>query len=108
MSAGARRTPGVQEAAMSGRVVHFELPVDDVERAGGFYRDAFGWHIQPRPDMGYALVRTTPTDEMGAPAAPGAINGGMLRRRDPITGPVITVEVDDIDAALDRVAKLAG
>jgi predicted enzyme related to lactoylglutathione lyase len=98
----------VQEAAMSGRVVHFELPVDDVERAGGFYRDAFGWQVQPRPDMGYALVSTTPTDETGAPTAPGAINGGMLLRRDPLTAPVITIEVDDIDVALERVATLGG
>ena len=34
---------------MSGRVVHFEVPYDDAERAHGFYREVFGWQIQPIP-----------------------------------------------------------
>jgi hypothetical protein len=29
-------------AAVAGRVVHFEVPFDDVERATSFYRDVFG------------------------------------------------------------------
>ncbi len=36
---------------MSGRVVHFEIPADDVERAQSFYQEAFGWQITPMPDM---------------------------------------------------------
>ena len=66
---------------LSGRVVHFELPADDPERAQDFYRAAFDWDINAMPGMGYALLRTTATDENGAPSTPGAINGGMLAAR---------------------------
>jgi len=30
---------------MSGKVVHFEIPFDDAERARKFYSEAFGWTI---------------------------------------------------------------
>ena len=93
---------------MSGRVVHFEIPADDVERAQHFYRSAFGWHLDSMPEMQYTLVRTTPTTEQGIPSEPGAINGGMLRRQGPINTPVITVDVDDIDQALETISSLGG
>ena len=93
---------------MSGRVVHFEIPVEDVERAQRFYREAFNWQMTSMPDMGYTLVSTTPTDESGFPKDPGAINGGMMRRQGPITAPVITIEVDDIEAAVAQIEKLGG
>jgi predicted enzyme related to lactoylglutathione lyase len=92
---------------MSGRVVHFEIPADDLTRAEGFYRDAFGWEINSMPGMGYTLVGTTPSTESG-PSEPGAINGGMLARQAPITAPVVTIEVDDIDKALEAIAGLGG
>lgn len=92
---------------MSGRVVHFEIPADDLERAEGFYRDAFGWAINSIPGMGYTLVSTTPSTESG-PSEPGAINGGMLARQAPITAPVVTIEVEDIDQALARIEGLGG
>jgi uncharacterized protein len=93
---------------MSGRVVHFEIPADDVSRAETFYREAFGWTMNSIPDMGYTMVSTVPTDEKGMPKEPGAINGGMLARQEPVTGPVITIDVDDIDGALERIEKLGG
>lgn len=92
---------------MSGRVVHFEIPADDPKRAQEFYRSAFGWSINAMPDLSYALLTTTATDENG-PREPGAINGGMLRREPPVTTPVITIEVDDIDQALEAVTMLGG
>jgi predicted enzyme related to lactoylglutathione lyase len=92
---------------MSGKVVHFEIPADDVERAQRFYGEAFGWQLQPIPQMDYTMVTTAPSDENG-PTEPGAINGGMLRRQGPITAPVIVIDVDDIDAALTRVEQLGG
>jgi predicted enzyme related to lactoylglutathione lyase len=53
-------------------------------------------------------VTTTPTDEQGRPAETGGINGGMLARQDPITAPVITIGVEDMDEALARIEKLGG
>jgi uncharacterized protein len=93
---------------MSGQVVHFEIPADDVERARGFYREAFGWQLAPMPEMNYTMISTTKSGSDGMPLEPGAINGGMLPRSGAITSPVITVDVDDVDAALAKLEKLGG
>jgi predicted enzyme related to lactoylglutathione lyase len=92
-----------------GGVVHFEIPADDQERARKFYQDAFGWKINPLPELNYNTVTTTPTDEAtGRPTEPGAINGGLMGRAGELTTPVITVDVPDIDAALKTVEQLGG
>jgi predicted enzyme related to lactoylglutathione lyase len=93
---------------MSGRVVHFEIPADDFGRASEFYRSAFGWEISPVPGMDYALLGTTPSDDDGAPVEAGSINGGLLARDESRSGPVITIDVDDIDLALERIGTLGG
>jgi predicted enzyme related to lactoylglutathione lyase len=90
------------------KVVHFELPADNLERAQNFYRSAFDWSINTVPGMGYTLVQTTPSGKDGSPTAPGAINGGMLTRQAPIKNPVITIEVASIDDSLKQIEKLGG
>jgi len=92
---------------MTGRVVHFEIPYDDRDRARKFYADAFGWDIQEIREH-YAIVRTGPTDADGFPSESGYIGGGMLQRESPTDRPVITIDVDDIDAAVARVEELGG
>lgn len=90
------------------KVIHFEVPFDDGERATTFYREAFGWELNSMPQYRYSLVTTTPTDGRGMPAEPGGINGGMLHRQDPITAPVITIGVAGIETALARIEQLGG
>ena len=90
------------------KVVHFEVPFDDGERATTFYREAFGWRLDSMPNFQYTMVTTTPTDEQGRPTEAGGINGGMLARQGPITTPVITIGVNDLDEALARIEKLGG
>lgn len=92
---------------MTGRVVHFEVPYNDADRAGRFYHEAFGWGLRSVPDMSYTLVTTTETGEAG-PLEAGAINGGMLQKSEMFTAPLITIEVDDIDSALQTVSRLGG
>jgi predicted enzyme related to lactoylglutathione lyase len=94
---------------MSRRVVHFEVPFDDEERARGFYGDVFGWQTTSLPDMGgYVIAATGPTDEMSGPSEPGFINGGMFKREAPWSGPMITIDVDDISATLEQVVAHGG
>jgi hypothetical protein len=93
---------------MAGRVVHFEVPYDDAERAGKFYSDLFGWQLMPMPDMGYTIVMTGPTDQESGPTESGFINGGMFNRDEPGRGPNIVIDVDDIDATLAEVEKAGG
>jgi len=92
---------------MGGRVVHFEIPCDDAERAGRFYREAFGWNIQPMPEMSYTMVSTGPMGEQG-PAEPGYIGGGLMQREGDFAHPVVTIDVEDIDKALEAVSGLGG
>ena len=93
---------------MAGGVIHFEIPADDENRAREFYRSALGWRIEAMPELSYAMLMTTPTDETGMPSVPGSINGGMFRREGELTSPVITVDVEDIDAALEKINALGG
>jgi predicted enzyme related to lactoylglutathione lyase len=93
---------------MTGRVVHFEIPTDDFDRAKEFYQSAFGWNIDKMQEMDYASAGATPTGDNGMPLEPGSINGGMFTRDDTLNRPVITIEVDDIDQSLKRIGELGG
>jgi predicted enzyme related to lactoylglutathione lyase len=94
---------------MSGRVVHFEIPYDDGDRARNFYREIFDWQLVTMPEMGgYTMVTSGPSGDQG-PTEPGYINGGMISRDQAATpGPVIVVDVDSIDARLRRIEETGG
>ena len=93
---------------MSARVVHFEVPFDDADRARRFYREVFDWQIQPVPEMRYNMVSTGPVSAEGMPSEPGYIGGGMMQREAPVDQPVITLQVEDIDAALLAIKQHGG
>lgn len=93
---------------MSGRVVHFEIPFDDGDRARSFYQEVFGWNLQTMPEMDYTMVTSGPSGERG-PTEPGFINGGMFERRQgAATGPTVVVDVESIDRALASIEQLGG
>lgn len=93
---------------MTGKVIHFEIPADDVERANDFYSKAFGWQISSIPELDYTSLGTTASDDAGLPTEPGAINGGLFAREPDLSSPVITIDTDDIDATLAKVEELGG
>ena len=91
------------------RVVHFEIPADDVERAKAFYSTAFGWQFQ---DYG-AFIGSAYWGIVTGPVGEPGINGGLLQRPVPAKGAganafVCTVEVDDYDAAHARILGAGG
>lgn len=91
------------------KVVHFEIPVNDVKRAQDFYGRIFGWKINDIPNMDYTIVHTGPTDEKaGMLKEPGFINGGMMKRSFGIKSPVITIDVEDIEEAINKVVSGGG
>jgi len=92
------------------KVVHFELPVDDLERAKGFYSSVFGWQLQTMPDMNdYTLAMTTDVDQQTqAPTQPGAINGALMKRESDAPAPVLTVQVDSVEASLKEIESGGG
>lgn len=77
------------------RVIHFEIPVDDPDRARAFYGTAFGWDIEGWGDEGYWLATTGPEGDMG-------IDGGLIGRSDIHAAPVLVIGVEDVDAGLAR------
>jgi predicted enzyme related to lactoylglutathione lyase len=93
---------------MSSRVVHFEVPYDDADRARAFYSDVFGWAIQPVPEFEYNFVQTGPVGDNGMPTDAGYIGGGMFQRDAQIGKPIITIEVDDMTKALAAIGEHGG
>lgn len=89
-------------------IVHFEIPADEPKRASKFYKDVFGWEIQPMKGMPYWMLQTTEVDEKRMPKTPGAINGGMGKREGPLKAPVVTIAVKDIDKALKTIEAKGG
>ena len=83
----------------SHRVIHFEIPADDPERAIAFYRAAFGWEIE-RFDG--------PTEYWTAKTGAGAGINGAFVRRGAVPATTNTIAVDDLDAAIASVEDLGG
>jgi len=91
------------------RVIHFEVQADDVGRAKMFYENVFGWEIKPlmtkeSGGMDYWGVKTR---ESG----PG-INGGLYQRPKKKDDKYFlydcTIQVEDIDKAMEAVKKNGG
>ena len=94
------------------KVVHFEIPADDLDRSKSFYGSVFGWQLQtiPMPGGEYTTVITTPVDQQTQlPTEPGSINGGLMQRGEQTpSSPVITIDVDAIDEALQQIEAAGG
>ena len=93
------------------KVVHFEIPVDDIERAKKFY-SIFDWQMQdwPMPDgSAYVGIRTVDVDDTTfQPKEPGAINGGMVKRDEFIQTPQVTINVPSVDDYVEKVKAAGG
>jgi hypothetical protein len=86
--------------AMS-RVIHFEIPAADPERASKFYQKLFGWKIEKWPGpMEYWMVTT------GADGVPG-INGGLMKNTN-VKTTTNTIGVESVDAAIQAAAGAGG
>lgn len=84
---------------MSGKVVHFEIPVDEGERAVAFYGKAFGW----------ALERWGPVEYWTTDAGEGeGIGGALSKRSDEVASLMFYIDVADVAEALDAVEAAGG
>ena len=59
------------------------------------------------PKMNYTIVHTGKTDAKGMLLEKGAINGGMMKRG-MIRYPVITIIVENMDKAIEKVRRNGG
>ena len=93
------------------RVVHFEIQVEDIERAKAFYASAFDWSFEDYSEYTgspYWGVTTGPQEEPG-------INGGLLQRPAATPGSgqgtnafVCTMGVEDYDETERRILEAGG
>ena len=90
------------------KIVHFEIPFDDAERAKKFYSDVFAWQITPYPEMNYNIVRTVEVDDKQMPKESGAINGGMMKRGEVVKSPVLVINVANIDESIGKIKQSGG
>lgn len=84
---------------MAQPVVHWEINSRNYKAAHKFYGELFDWDIQHNEEMKYGLV---------APAGERSIGGGIGPAQN--DQPLLTfyVQVDDIQAYLDKAEKLGG
>lgn len=94
-----------------GRPVHFEIQVDDIERAKNFYAEVFGWAYEDYSEFTGSPYWGVTTGDDDTPG----INGGLLQRPAPTPGReqgtnafVVTMQVDDYDATMEKILSLGG
>lgn len=90
------------------KVVHFELPVDNMATSRKFFTEVFGWHTEETPDGDYVMANTTETGDDYRPKEPGAINGGLTPRTEDMRTPLIYINVDSIDTTLATIVEHGG
>jgi len=83
---------------MANPVNHFEILGKDGEALQKFYTDLFGWSIDANNPMKYGVVAK----------ADNGIGGGVAASMDGTAMVTVYVEVDDLQAALDRAESLGG
>ena len=95
---------------MTNSIVHFEIPANDISRAKKFYEKIFGWKIEKyqMPGDEYWAVYTTEVDKDKKPVKPGAINGGMMKRKNPGQPFMNYINVDSIEKILKTIESNGG
>ncbi|RDI37218.1 VOC family protein [Falsibacillus pallidus] len=94
-----------------GRLVHFEIHVDDMDRAKTFYGEVFGWKFEDWSEYaGMPYFGAVTGDE----STPG-INGALMKRQGPapqagqaMNGFACTMGVENYDETEKKILELGG
>jgi predicted enzyme related to lactoylglutathione lyase len=84
-------------------IVHFDISVDNTERAKKFYEELFNWKIERLPGpVEYYLIETTALNgEQG-------VGGGMAKKNQPEDKITNFIGVNSVDEYITKVEKLGG
>lgn len=80
-------------------VVHVEIPAANVESAGKFYQELFGWKIRPMPEMNYTMWEDGSGSGGGFPPVSEENPAGQV---------LVYIDSEDIEADLKKVVQLGG
>jgi predicted enzyme related to lactoylglutathione lyase len=84
---------------MAGKIVHFELPSSDVDRAASFWSGLFGWKLGGVMEgFDYRMVQVA--DDQGGAVFPDPDKAG--------TGTIVYFDTDDIETSIGKVRDLGG
>lgn len=83
---------------MGNKVIHFEMSGNNPTALGEFYSNLFDWRIDANNPSNYGFV--SPED--------AGINGGIGGTPNGQPHVTVYVEVDDLQAALDKAVSLGG
>lgn len=81
-------------------IVHVEIPAANVEAAGKFYSDLFGWKLHHDANMNYTMWQAGDGDEYGG--------FPQVSDENPAGQVLVYIDSDDIEADLKKVEKLGG
>jgi predicted enzyme related to lactoylglutathione lyase len=86
-------------AMLHGKVAYLQIPAVDIPASARFYREVFGWEVRERSDGVLAFDDTT-----------GQVSGEWVVGRVPARelGILAYVLVDDVEATLEKIARLGG
>ncbi|MEK4230817.1 VOC family protein [Solibacillus sp. FSL H8-0538] len=94
-----------------GRLVHFEIHVDDMERAKKFYGEVFGWSFEDWSDYAGLPYYGAVTGDKNEPG----IDGALMQRQGPppevnqrMNGFVCTMGVGDYDLTEQKILDNGG
>ncbi len=84
---------------MGNPVTHWQIVCKDPEGAAGFYKELFGWKVDTANGLNYRMVDTQ-SDGKGVPGGiwPSPPEGQAVVQ--------LVVDVDDVDAAVQKATEL--
>jgi predicted enzyme related to lactoylglutathione lyase len=84
---------------MAGKIVHFEVPAGNADRASGFYSGLFGYQIGESGMEGVDYRMFQSAEDQGGAIMPSESAGSGL---------IVYLDTDDIDASVAKVRELGG
>ena len=84
---------------MAGKIVHFEVPAGDADRASAFYSGLFGYEIGASTMEGFDYRMFQSAEDQGGAIMPSETAGSGL---------IVYLDTDDIDASVAKVRELGG
>lgn len=83
------------------KIIHFEIPAEDPDRVGRFYKEAFDWEISKYKGSDYWLVMAGSKEEKYG------INGAIYKKgMENVT--MITISVENLKETMGKVKRAGG
>jgi predicted enzyme related to lactoylglutathione lyase len=84
---------------VAGKIVHFEIPAADADRASAFWSGLFGWNIGASAMEGFDYRMFQAADDQGGAVMPSDKAGSGL---------IVYMDTDDIESSIAKVRELGG